>query len=124
MADPLAIEGVVKDANGKRKPRVTCPGRKELANALSDLGVKLSLVQRQCDPDGGRFSTVETANPEQPDALPRRDPKAHASQGRIFGSGVVKGQIADLDGGGRRGGHGSRAAKVYREASLTPMARR
>ncbi len=44
-------------------------GHTSVVPALSDLHVSLSLVQRQCDPDGGRFSTVQTANPEQPDAL-------------------------------------------------------
>lgn len=44
-------------------------GHTSVVPALSDLKISLSLVQRQCDPDGGRFSTVQTANPEQPDAL-------------------------------------------------------
>jgi phosphoglucomutase/phosphomannomutase len=44
-------------------------GHTSVVPALADLGVDLSLVEAQCDPDGGRFSTVESANPEQPDSL-------------------------------------------------------
>jgi phosphomannomutase len=36
---------------------------------LRDLGVDVRPVEAQCDPDGGRFSTVKSANPEAPEAF-------------------------------------------------------
>ena len=44
-------------------------GHTSVVPALADLGIAVSLVERQCDPDGGRFSTVRTANPEQEESL-------------------------------------------------------
>ncbi|MEE9386764.1 MAG: phospho-sugar mutase [Nannocystaceae bacterium] len=36
---------------------------------LSARGVRVHLVEAQCDPDGGRFSTVSSANPEVPASM-------------------------------------------------------
>lgn len=44
-------------------------GHTAVVPTLEDTGITLHLVERQCDPDGGRFSTVRSANPEQPEAL-------------------------------------------------------
>ncbi|MCA9708113.1 MAG: phospho-sugar mutase [Myxococcales bacterium] len=44
-------------------------GHTAVVPALADTGVTVHLVEAQCDPDGGRFSTVRSANPEQPEAL-------------------------------------------------------
>lgn len=39
-------------------------GHTSVVPVLRARGVSVSTVERQCDPDGGRFSTVESANPE------------------------------------------------------------
>ncbi|MEM6994822.1 MAG: phospho-sugar mutase [Myxococcota bacterium] len=44
-------------------------GHTAVAPVLADSGVALHLVERQCDPDGGRFSTVTSANPEVPESM-------------------------------------------------------
>ncbi len=44
-------------------------GHTAVVPGLSDLGVTLHLVDRQCDPDGGNFSTVKSANPESPESM-------------------------------------------------------
>jgi len=44
-------------------------GHTAVVPALAGTGVDLHLVERQCDPDGGRFSTVESANPEVPASM-------------------------------------------------------
>lgn len=44
-------------------------GHTAVVPALADTGVTVHLVERQCDPDGGRFSTVESANPEAPASM-------------------------------------------------------
>lgn len=53
-------------------------GHTSVVPALADLGIVPSLVQRQCDPDGGNFSTVTTANPEQPESLAMARAQAEA----------------------------------------------
>lgn len=37
--------------------------------ALQARGIAVTPVERQCDPDGGRFSTVKSANPEAPESM-------------------------------------------------------
>jgi phosphomannomutase len=44
-------------------------GHTAVVPALADTGVTLHLVERQCDPDGGNFSTVKSANPESPASM-------------------------------------------------------
>lgn len=44
-------------------------GHTAVVPALEDTGVTLHLVARQCDPDGGNFSTVQSANPESPASM-------------------------------------------------------
>ncbi|MCX4239986.1 phospho-sugar mutase [Paraliomyxa miuraensis] len=44
-------------------------GHTAVVPALADTGVTVHLVDRQCDPDGGNFSTVESANPEAPASM-------------------------------------------------------
>lgn len=44
-------------------------GHTAVVPALADTGVALYLVERQCDPDGGNFSTVQSANPESPSSM-------------------------------------------------------
>jgi phosphomannomutase len=44
-------------------------GHTAVVPALADTGVTLHLVDRQCDPDGGNFSTVKSANPESPSSM-------------------------------------------------------
>ena len=44
-------------------------GHTAVVPALQGTGVELHLVERQCDPDGGRFSTVRSANPESPESM-------------------------------------------------------
>lgn len=44
-------------------------GHTSVVPALADLEIVPSLVERQCDPDGGRFSTLKTANPEQEESF-------------------------------------------------------
>lgn len=44
-------------------------GHTAVVPALEGIGVTLHLVERQCDPDGGNFSTVGSANPESPAAM-------------------------------------------------------
>ncbi len=44
-------------------------GHTAVVPALRDTGVTLHLVDAQCDPDGGNFSTVQSANPESPSSM-------------------------------------------------------
>jgi len=44
-------------------------GHTAVVPGLSDTGVTVHLVERQCDPDGGNFSTVRSANPEAPESM-------------------------------------------------------
>lgn len=44
-------------------------GHTAVVPALADTGVTVHLVERQCDPDGGNFSTVKSANPESPASM-------------------------------------------------------
>jgi phosphoglucomutase len=44
-------------------------GHTAVVPALEGTGVVLHLVEQQCDPDGGRFSTVKSANPESPASM-------------------------------------------------------
>ena len=44
-------------------------GHTAVVPALEGTGVTLHLVERQCDPDGGNFSTVKSANPESPASM-------------------------------------------------------
>lgn len=44
-------------------------GHTAVVPALEGTGVTLHLVERQCDPDGGNFSTVVSANPESPSSM-------------------------------------------------------
>jgi phosphomannomutase len=44
-------------------------GHTAVVPALEGTGVTLQLVERQCDPDGGNFSTVKSANPESPASM-------------------------------------------------------
>jgi phosphomannomutase len=44
-------------------------GHTAVVPALADTGIVLHLVERQCDPDGGNFSTVQSANPEAPSSM-------------------------------------------------------
>ncbi|MCA9648946.1 MAG: hypothetical protein H6712_19915 [Myxococcales bacterium] len=44
-------------------------GHTAVVPTLAETGISLHLVERQCDPDGGRFSTVESANPESPPSM-------------------------------------------------------
>ncbi|MBL4685376.1 MAG: hypothetical protein JKY37_12350, partial [Nannocystaceae bacterium] len=44
-------------------------GHTAVVPVLRDTGLVLHLVERQCDPDGGRFSTVSSANPEVPASM-------------------------------------------------------
>jgi len=44
-------------------------GHTAVVPALEGTGVLLHLVERQCDPDGGNFSTVKSANPESPASM-------------------------------------------------------
>lgn len=44
-------------------------GHTAVVPALAGTGVTLHLVERQCDPDGGNFSTVQSANPESPASM-------------------------------------------------------
>lgn len=44
-------------------------GHTAVVPALEGTGVALHLVERQCDPDGGNFSTVRSANPESPSSM-------------------------------------------------------
>ncbi|MCH9680186.1 MAG: phospho-sugar mutase [Deltaproteobacteria bacterium] len=44
-------------------------GHTAVVPALEGTGVRVHLVDRQCDPDGGRFSTVDSANPESPESM-------------------------------------------------------
>ena len=37
--------------------------------AIRARGIAVTPVERQCDPDGGRFSTVKSANPEAPESM-------------------------------------------------------
>ena len=67
-------QGVLKDPQwGAGLTVVYTPlhgvGHSAVVPVLEGTGVKLHLVERQCDPDGGRFSTVESANPEVPASM-------------------------------------------------------
>ncbi len=44
-------------------------GASSVVPVLERRGLKVHLVAAQCDPDGGRFSTVKSANPESPPAM-------------------------------------------------------
>lgn len=44
-------------------------GHTAVVPALEGTGIALHLVERQCDPDGGQFSTVKSANPESPASM-------------------------------------------------------
>ncbi len=44
-------------------------GHTAVVPGLADTGIEVILVERQCDPDGGNFSTVKSANPEAPDSM-------------------------------------------------------
>lgn len=44
-------------------------GHTAVVPVLRARGVEVHPVERQCDPDGGRFSTVKSANPELPDSM-------------------------------------------------------
>jgi phosphoglucomutase len=70
----VRAQGVVHEPLGHLGLRVVFTplhgvGHTSVVPALADLGISLSLVERQCDPDGGRFSSVRTANPEQEESL-------------------------------------------------------
>lgn len=70
----VRAQGVLSDPQwGKGLTVVYTPlhgvGHTAVVPVLEGTGVDLHLVQRQCDPDGGRFSTVESANPEVPASM-------------------------------------------------------
>ncbi len=44
-------------------------GHTAVVPTLTPTGVAVHLVERQCDPDEGRFSTVQSANPESPASM-------------------------------------------------------
>jgi phosphomannomutase len=44
-------------------------GHTSVLPALRARGIEVLPVERQCDPDGGRFSTVRSANPEAPESM-------------------------------------------------------
>lgn len=44
-------------------------GHTAVVPALADTGITVHLVEAQCDPDDGRFSTVRSPNPEAPDSM-------------------------------------------------------
>lgn len=44
-------------------------GHTSVLPALRAKGIEVLPVERQCDPDGGRFSTVRSANPELPESM-------------------------------------------------------
>jgi phosphoglucomutase len=44
-------------------------GHTSVLPALRARGIEVIPVERQCDPDGGNFSTVKSANPELPDSM-------------------------------------------------------
>lgn len=44
-------------------------GHTAVVPALADTGITVHLVEPQCDPDGGRFSTVRSPNPESPESM-------------------------------------------------------
>lgn len=44
-------------------------GHTAVVPTFAGTGITVHLVERQCDPDGGQFSTVKSANPESPESM-------------------------------------------------------
>lgn len=70
----VAAQGVTGDDLGAAGLRVVYTplhgvGAASVVPVLENRGLSLHTVERQMDPDGGRFSTVATANPEDPAAF-------------------------------------------------------
>lgn len=58
-------------------------GHTSVVPALRERGVQVDPVEVQCDPDGGNFSTVESANPEVPASMAMARAQAETSSAAL-----------------------------------------